>query len=396
MLNDVTHFQFSYSPWGVRTHIGDETHFYQPGVKFFGNSYCPIYRTYTGHEDLWMFGLINANARLYSPYLGRFVSPDPLLNSEGSAWDYNPYVYANNNPYRYIDRNGEIGFVAALIIGFVAGGAMNVAYNWDDIHNVGDFCSYFGVGGVAGTIAAAVAVAAPAGVLPGVLYGAMGGSLSGALLGGCNNLLKGLDFWSGASSGAWSGAASGALYGGLMGAAKANAAGLKGASYWTGRERVNTIVNPPAANTSATPKEMLSTPSKGSQPNYPETVNTSDYPNPYYVDGSKEIVTLDKGTVIDRFSPSINELKGGTFFGEPGTSYIERGLLHNPAKGVTYGRWELTQPLQVEKSLVAPIPKFNIPGGGVQYRFLDSTPGSYMNANQMMNKGFIKVMSVPF
>ena len=54
------YFQFSYSPWGVRTHIGDETNFYQPGVKFFGNSYCPIYRTYTGHEDLWMFGLINA------------------------------------------------------------------------------------------------------------------------------------------------------------------------------------------------------------------------------------------------------------------------------------------------------------------------------------------------
>ncbi len=80
----------------------------------------------------------------------------------------------------------------------------------------------------------------------------MGGSLSGALLGGCNNLLKGLDFWSGASSGAWSGAASGASLGGLMGAAKANAAGLKEASYWTGRERVNTIVNPPAANASAT------------------------------------------------------------------------------------------------------------------------------------------------
>ena len=130
------------------------------------------------------------NARLYSPYLGRFVSPDPLLNSEGGALLYNPYVYARNNPYKYIDRNGVIGFVAALIIGFAAGGAMNVAYNWDDIHNVGDFCSYFGVGGVAGAIGAAAAVVAPAGVLPGGLYGALGGSLSGGILGGCNNLLK--------------------------------------------------------------------------------------------------------------------------------------------------------------------------------------------------------------
>ena len=109
-------FRFSYSPWGVRTHVGDETHFYQPGEFEARYSYCPFYRTYTGHEDLWMFGLINANARLYSPYLGRFVSPDPLLNSEGSAWDYNPYVYANNNPFKYIDRNGECcGLVAALL-----------------------------------------------------------------------------------------------------------------------------------------------------------------------------------------------------------------------------------------------------------------------------------------
>ena len=51
--------------------------------------------------------MINANARLYSPYLGRFVSPDPLLNSEGGPLLYNPYVYANNNPFKYIDRNGE-------------------------------------------------------------------------------------------------------------------------------------------------------------------------------------------------------------------------------------------------------------------------------------------------
>ena len=198
-----------------------------------------------------MFGLINANARLYNPYLGRFISPDPLLNSEGGPLDYNPYIYARNNPYRYIDRNGELAWFVPFIIGFVAGGAMNVACNWDDIHNVGDFCSYFGVGGVAGVIGAAAAVVAPAGVLPGVLYGALGGSLSGGILGGCNNLLKGLDFWSGASSGALYGAFCGALFGGLTGAAKANAAGLKGANYWFG-ERTTTIVNPPAANTSAT------------------------------------------------------------------------------------------------------------------------------------------------
>lgn len=97
-------YRNSYSPWGVRTHqVGGNTVFYQPGESIIG----PFYRTYTGHEDLWMFGLINANARLYSPYLGRFISPDPLLNSEGGPLGYNPYVYANNNSFKYIDRNGE-------------------------------------------------------------------------------------------------------------------------------------------------------------------------------------------------------------------------------------------------------------------------------------------------
>lgn len=67
------------------------------------------------------------NARLYSPYLGRFVSPDPLLNSEGGAWDYNPYVYANNNPYKYIDRNGEFGLFAI----FAAFNAI-----WNTVHNI--------------------------------------------------------------------------------------------------------------------------------------------------------------------------------------------------------------------------------------------------------------------
>ena len=35
-------------------------------------------RGYTGHEHLEMFGVINMNARLYDPVLGRFLTPDPM------------------------------------------------------------------------------------------------------------------------------------------------------------------------------------------------------------------------------------------------------------------------------------------------------------------------------
>ena len=36
-------------------------------------------RGYSGHEYMPWFGLVNMNARLYDPVLGRFVSPDPYV-----------------------------------------------------------------------------------------------------------------------------------------------------------------------------------------------------------------------------------------------------------------------------------------------------------------------------
>lgn len=148
--SDGVCYQNSYSPWGVRTYIGESTVFYQPGEE---PGYGPFYRTYTGHEDLWMFGLINANARLYSPYLGRFVSPDPLLNSEGGVLDYNPYIYARNNPYKYIDRNGEFWWLAPILISAAINATTYsitaaISGNW----NVGDFFKSMGMGAVTGTL----------------------------------------------------------------------------------------------------------------------------------------------------------------------------------------------------------------------------------------------------
>jgi RHS repeat-associated protein len=50
-------------------------------------------------------GLLDFGARFYSPYLGRFLSPDPVsthaLNPDGNA-----YSYAAGNPVGNLDRNG--------------------------------------------------------------------------------------------------------------------------------------------------------------------------------------------------------------------------------------------------------------------------------------------------
>ena len=66
-----------------------------------------IGRGYTGHEHLTAFGLINMNARLYDPVLGRFLSPDPYVQDITNLQNYNAYSYCLNNPLKYTDPTGE-------------------------------------------------------------------------------------------------------------------------------------------------------------------------------------------------------------------------------------------------------------------------------------------------
>ena len=65
-----------------------------------------LYRGYTGHEHLPDFGLINMNARLYDPVLGRMLSPDNFVG-EGGSQGFNRYSYAKNNPVKFIDPSGN-------------------------------------------------------------------------------------------------------------------------------------------------------------------------------------------------------------------------------------------------------------------------------------------------
>ena len=64
-------------------------------------------RGYTSHEHLPEFGLINMNARLYDPILGRFLSPDPFIADGTYSQDYNRYSYCLNNPLKYTDPGGK-------------------------------------------------------------------------------------------------------------------------------------------------------------------------------------------------------------------------------------------------------------------------------------------------
>jgi RHS repeat-associated protein len=62
-----------------------------------------IDRGFSGHEHLDEFHLINMNARLYDPWLGQFISPDPLAAQYPGV---SPYSYCGNNPINRIDPTG--------------------------------------------------------------------------------------------------------------------------------------------------------------------------------------------------------------------------------------------------------------------------------------------------
>lgn len=61
-------------------------------------------------------------ARCYDPVIGRFYSNDPVgYTSANPVMSFNRYMYANNNPYKYNDPNGEfIHLAIGAAVGFVS------------------------------------------------------------------------------------------------------------------------------------------------------------------------------------------------------------------------------------------------------------------------------------
>lgn len=134
--------EYSYDPWG-RLRNPETLELYANGEEpelFLG-------RGFTGHEHLPYFGLINMNARLYDPFTGRFLSPDPYVQAPDFTQNYNRYSYALNNPLKFTDLNGEyIGWddlAAALLGGVINWATSGCRLDWAGL-------AYFGIGVVEG------------------------------------------------------------------------------------------------------------------------------------------------------------------------------------------------------------------------------------------------------
>lgn len=61
-------------------------------------------------------GLSYMGARYYDPVVGRFLSMDPQGFNEENIHSFNRYAYANNNPYKYVDPDGELPVLAVPLI----------------------------------------------------------------------------------------------------------------------------------------------------------------------------------------------------------------------------------------------------------------------------------------
>jgi RHS repeat-associated protein len=84
-----------YLPFGSqRSHSGTSTSDYR----------------YTDQELDAENGLYNYNARLYDPFIGRFISPDTIVQSPYNPQSLNRYTYCFNNPLIYVDPSGHISF----------------------------------------------------------------------------------------------------------------------------------------------------------------------------------------------------------------------------------------------------------------------------------------------
>lgn len=257
-LGSITHIvrsggnlvaEYSYDAWG-RLRNPETFVPYPPGSEpalFLG-------RGYTGHEHLATFGLINMNARLYDPALGRFLSPDPWIQLPDMSQNLNRYTYAMNNPLCYVDENGEF-FWFAIGAAALIGAVTNVAVHWKQIQAAGGGWKGFWRGtayALAGAAAGAAGTAATIGVgsllgvygisaslsstgiMAGGITGATDGLVSGFMLGTSNSLLEGYSFKESLKIGVGEGLSSsisGAISGGVLGGSQAY---REGSNMWNG------------------------------------------------------------------------------------------------------------------------------------------------------------------
>jgi len=155
----------------------------------YGSSEEVAWFYFTGKKLDEEAGLYYFGARYYDPGLGRFITPDTIVQNPGNPQTLNRYTYCNNNPVNLIDPTGH-------------------KWSWTKFW-------HSAVGAVLGVVAAVVLGPGGLALVGSTMAWAIGGAVGGALTGGLND--------------GWRGALMGGVIGGALGGLGGWAGGLNNA-----------------------------------------------------------------------------------------------------------------------------------------------------------------------
>jgi RHS repeat-associated protein len=115
-------------------------------------------RGFTRHENDDEVGLVNMNAREYDYVLGRFVTPDTIVQYPLSSQGVNRYTYVNNNPLSFTDPSGHFSFSIGGVSVSVGSGGVSVSVGSVSVSvgpggtSISTGSSSIGVGNLVGTV----------------------------------------------------------------------------------------------------------------------------------------------------------------------------------------------------------------------------------------------------
>lgn len=408
--------EYSYDPWGRMRSPADQT-LYAAGSE----PDLLLGRGYTGHEHLLWFGLVNMNARLYDPALGRFLSPDPYVQAPDFTQNFNRYSYALNNPLKYSDQSGEFVMTTAFVIGCIIGGAaiiggtINVLSNLDNINGFwqGVTTALSGAIGGAGVAAAGIFSGGGALILAGAGAGALT-SFNNSIVAQTGKNFIGIEQvdWdvigkltiSGAVAGAVSAYAgsyvstsfplwfnNGTFLTSPIEKAVASSLVASAAGHVVGGTTYGLLAGESLADAFFNSLDGIGqSMAMGVAIGVSSTLGTCLFQGINPFDGMKAFPPengfkgaasddiLEPGTVIDRYGGP-----DGRFAAPEGTGFSERGL-PLVSKAAHYHRYLVMEPIPVQRGTAAGSFWFASPGGGTQFFFANHSIQYYINNGYLL------------